>query len=350
MPRKSYINNPADHYTSRKTFAVVILIGLLILAFFLIKPFIVAVIFGLVLAFILAPLYKQILKLVKNPTAASLIITIVTVLVLAVALYFIAQITIKEAFNLYIEIQKIDFYTLINGFLSRIFETPDLSRQITTTIQQAIITLTSSFTENVGKVLTDAPTIILQLFVVFFVAYYSLKEGPKITNYIKEILPFTSEVNERLIKRSKEISSATIYGQVVVGIIQGAVAGVGFYIFGAPSPLFFTLLAILLSIIPFIGPAFVWVPVSIVMIAMGNTTNGILMFIFGVLVVSWIDNIIKPGIVGKKGKINEVVALIGMLGGLALIGPVGIIVGPLVLEYLLIFIELYRTGTIKLAS
>lgn len=339
--------NPANHYTSRKTLAIVILIALLVLAFFLIKPFIVAIIFGFVLAFILTPLYKRLLKLIKNPTATSLIITIVTVLLLSVALYFIAQITIKEAFNLYIEIQKVDFYSLINGFLSRIFETPDLSRQITLTIQQAIITLTSSFTETAGRVLTNAPAIILQLFVVLFVTYYTLKEGPKLIGYIQEILPFSTDVNDKLIKRSKEITIATIYGQVVVGIIQGAVAGIGFYIFGAPSPLFFTILAMLLAIIPFLGPAFVWVPVSVFMIATGHITNGVLMFIFGILVVSWIDNILKPSIVGKKGKLNEVVALIGMLGGLVLLGPVGIVVGPLVLEYLLIFLELYRTGNIK---
>jgi predicted PurR-regulated permease PerM len=86
------------------------------------------------------------------------------------------------------------------------------------------------------------------------------------------------------------------------------------------------------------------------MIATGNVTNGILMFIFGVIVVSWIDNIIKPSIVGKKGKLNEVIAMIGMLGGIALIGPIGLVIGPLVLEYLLIFIELYRTGDIKLTK
>ncbi len=334
--------------SSRKPIALVILIALLVLAFFLIKPFIVAILFGFVLAFLLTPLYKRVVKIIKSPTAASLIITVITVLVLAVALYFIAQITIKEAFNLYIQIQRIDFFTLINGFLSHIFESPELSTQITTTIQQAVITVTSSFTETVGKVLTNAPAIILQLFVILFVTYYSLKNGKKIIEYIAEILPFSEDVNNKLIKRSKEITSATVYGQVIVGFIQGAVAGIGFYIFGAPSPLFFTLLAILLAVIPFIGPAFVWVPVSLVMIATGNTTNGILMFIFGIIVVSWIDNIIKPSIVGKKGKLNEVIVLIGMLGGIALIGPIGLVVGPLVLEYVLIFIELYRTGNIKL--
>jgi len=330
----------------KKVVVIGILLILLVAAFLIVRPFLVSIMFGFVLAFILYPVYKRALKIIKRPSATALIITLVTIILLAIGLYFIAQITIKEAFQLYMQIQKIDVFTLINNFLSRFFEQPELSRQIATTVQQAIITLMSGVTENVGKILTNAPAILLQLFVVLFVAYYSLKEGNKIVQSISEILPFSAEINEKFIKRSREIAFATIYGQVIVGIIQGAVAGIGFYIFGAPSPLFFTLFAILLAIIPFVGPAFVWVPVSIYMIATGNTTNGLLMFAFGVVVVSWVDNVIKPVIVGKKGKINELAALIGMIGGLALVGPVGIVIGPLVLEYLLIFIELYRTGKI----
>lgn len=343
-------STPANHQASRKVVAVAILLALLVIAFILVKPFLTAILFGFVLAFILMPIYKKTNKIIKNPSINALLICLITIIVLAVALYFIVQISVKEAFTLYMEIQKIDFYTLIDRLLSKVFESPEVTRQITITIQQAIITLASNFADAAGKVLTNAPTIILQLFVTFFIAYYSLKESPRIINYIKEILPFSPEVNEKLIKRAKEISSATIYGQVIVGIVQGAVAGIGFYIFGAPSPLFFTLLAILFAVIPFIGPAFVWVPVSVFMMATGNYTNGILMFIFGALVVSWIDNIIKPFVVGKKGKINEVIVLIGIIGGLAMMGPVGIVIGPLILEYLLMFIELYRTGHIKLIS
>lgn len=342
--------NLADHQASRKVVAVAILLALLAVAFLLVRPFLMATLFGIVLAFILMPVYKKTNKIIKSPTVNALIICLITVIVLAVALYFIIQIAVKEAFALYMQIQKVDFYTLIDDFLSKFFESPEVSRQITLTIQQAIIALAGSFADAASKVLTNAPAILLQLFVVFFIAYYSLKESTKIINYIKEVLPFSADVNERLIKRAKEISSATIYGQVIVGIIQGAVAGIGFYIFGAPSPLFFTLLAILLAVIPFIGPAFVWVPISIFMIATGQYTNGIILFIFGALVVSWIDNIIRPFVVGKKGKINEVIVLIGVIGGLVMMGPVGAVIGPLILEYLLMFIELYRTGHIKIIS
>jgi predicted PurR-regulated permease PerM len=332
----------SDTIISKKIIALIILLALLLLAFFIVRPFFIAIIFGFVLAFLLNPVYKKLNSWIKNPTVSSLIICIFAVLVLAFGLYFLAQMTIKEAFNLYVQYQKIDFYSIVNSFLLKVFGSNALASQITTTTQQAVVTLTNTFMQEVSKLLVNAPSIILQLFVSLFVAYYSLKNNEKITNYIKEILPFDKETKERFITRSKELTGATVYGQVIVGIIQGAVAGIGFYVFGAPSPLLFTLLAIFLAIIPFIGPAFVWVPVSLIMMATGNLTNGILMFIFGLLVVSWIDNIIKPSIVGKMGKVNQLTALIGMLGGIVLLGPVGLIIGPLALEYLVIFIDLYK--------
>lgn len=339
---------PGDRHASRKVIAVGILLALLIISFFVIRPFILAVLSGMVLAYFLMKPYKMLNKVIKKPAISAVIVCLVVILLMAVAVYFIAQITIKEAFNLYLNIQKADIYTFINNLLSNFFQSPDLSRQITVTIQQGITSLTSSFMNQVGALLINAPTIILEFFVAFFTAYYFLKEGHRVKDYLLEILPFGPTINEKLIKRSQEVTYATIYGQVVVGIIQGATAGIGFYIFGAPSPLFFGLIAILFSIIPHVGPAFVWVPVSLFMIAMGNTTMGLLLLLFGIIVVSWVDNVIRPYIVARKGKINSLIALIGILGGLVVMGPIGIVVGPLVLEYLLIFIELYRTGEIKI--
>jgi predicted PurR-regulated permease PerM len=186
----------------------------------------------------------------------------------------------------------------------------------------------------------------IQLFIAFLVAFYGLRDSGRIMGYIKEILPFQSEVNEKFIKKSKDIAFATIYGQIAVGIIQGLTAGIGFYIFKAQSPLFFTLLAIFFAMLPVLGAWVVWIPVALSMVAVGNSTNGILLAIYGALVVGTIDNIVRPFIVGKKGKINPLIVFIGMVGGLTLMGPVGIIVGPLALEYALMFIELYRTGNL----
>lgn len=341
-------SNSDNQNTSKKVIAVVVLLALIIVAFFMLKPFIIAILSGLILAYILAKPYKWLNKLIKKPSISAILICLIVIIVLAVSTYFVAQIAIKESFNLYMQIQHADLYTTVNDFLSKFLSSPEVARQITLTIQQAATSLISSFTDNVGNILINSPSIILQFFVAFFSTYYFLKDGDKIKSYIFEILPFNQSVKEKLMKRSQEVTYATIYGQVIVGIIQGAVAGIGFYVFGAPSPLFFSLLAILFSIIPHVGPAFVWVPVSLYMIATGNNMMGILLLLFGVIVVSWIDNVLRPYLVGRRGKINPGIAMIGILGGLVVMGPVGVVIGPLILEYLLIFIELYRTGEIKI--
>lgn len=342
--------NLANQQASRKVIAIVIAAVLVVLSFLIVKPYIAALLFGAVFAFIFYVPFKQVNRLIKKPTISSLIVCFLVIVIIAFSLYFITQITIKEAFSVYTQIQELDIFDLIDKIFLKVFpDSPDITRQITLTLQQALLSLTNTFISQTGELLTNTPKIILQLFITFFVMFYCLKEGEIILKYIREILPFSNDVNEKLIKRSKEVAYGTIYGQIIIGIIQGITAGVGFYLFGAPSPLFFTILAILLSILPFVGSWLVWIPIGIIMIASGNVTGGILLMIFGFLVVGTIDDIIRPFIVSKKAKIHPLVVLIGMLGGLVMLGVIGLIVGPIILEYLLIFIELYRTGKIKLA-
>ena len=174
---------------------------------------------------------------------------------------------------------------------------------------------------------------------------YKRQEGDRGVSAFKELLPFNKKVNERFVKRSHEVAKATILGQVAVGAIQGIIAGIFFYLFKAPSPLLFLMIAILLGILPFVGPWLVIVPVGLIMIATGNYLNGLLLMGIGVGVCSVIDDILRPIIVGKKAKINPVIVFVGMLGGLALLGPIGLIVGPLILEYMIIFVDLYRNVT-----
>jgi len=246
------------------------------------------------------------------------------------------------------DFQKADITNFINSIVTRIFpDYPELTNKIIVSIQQGVTDLTSSFINAVGKVLTNSAEIFLGIFLSFFVAFHVLKEKEETETYLREILPFNKEVNERFIKRAKEVASATIYGHFLVAVIQGLCAGIGFYIFGAPSPLFFMILAMFFASIPYLGAWIVWIPVSIILIASGNQLNGILLFLFGFIFISTIDDIVRPYIIGKKAKINLLVVLIGILGGLVLFGPIGLIIGPVILELLLIFLELYKTGEIQ---
>ncbi|MCS7134699.1 MAG: AI-2E family transporter [Candidatus Pacearchaeota archaeon] len=327
---------------SKKIATIIIVIALATIAFFLVRLYISVILASAVLAFLLQWPYKKLKKIIKKEDLAALTIVIFIVGFLAFFVYIVAQATVREAFNLYLSIQRLDTYHIIEKFVRKIFGSAQFSAQLTTAIQGSIVTITNKFVSAVGDFVTNIPKLIFQLFVLIFLTFYFLKEGNKIVETLKRILPFGKEKNEKFITRSKEIASATIIGMVLVGVIQGITASVGFYLFGAPSPLFFSLLATFFAILPFVGPWLVWAPVGLAMIAAGNVLNGIFLMTFGLLVVGTVDNIIRPIIVGRKAKINPAIALIGMLGGLSLLGPIGIIVGPIILEYLLMFIFFYK--------
>jgi predicted PurR-regulated permease PerM len=333
----------------RKILALTIFIVLMIVTFFLIKPFIAAILFAAVLAYILHPLHRRLVKVIKAPNWSAAIITFIFIIFIVGVLWLITQIAIREAFSLYLQIQKIDIFNSINSILSNIFvDSPELSRQFTLAVQQTATEAINSFMSGAGTVLTNVPQLFLQVFVAFFVTFYFLRDGKKIVEGTYSALPFDKKIKDRFLKRSKDIANATIFGQIIIGIIQGVTAGISFYLFGAPSPLFLTVLATFLSILPFVGAWLVWVPVGLIMIASGNVLNGILLMIYGFIVVGLIDDVVRPHIVGRKGKINPAIVLVGMLGGLALIGPIGLVVGPLIIEYILIFIQLYRKRDLKI--
>lgn len=338
-----------DGVLSKKWTALAILVLLLVLVFFIIRPFFTSILFGIIIAYILGWPYNQLARLIKHKTTTAIIICIIFFVVVGVGVYLLAQTTIREAFTLYMDMGKIDILKLTSSVVDFLFpNSPQISTQISTTIQTSITDLVNTYVQSVKKLILNVPQLIAEFFIAFLVAFYCLKDKEAILNYIREILPFEPDINEKFIKRSKDISFATIYGQIVVGIIQGITAGIGFYLFGAQSPLLMTLLAIFFAMLPLLGAWVIWIPVALALVATGSLMNGIFMAVYGLLIVGTIDNIVRPFIVGKKSRINPVIIFLGMVGGLALMGPVGIIAGPIVLEYTLIFIELYRKGNLKL--
>ena len=134
---------------------------------------------------------------------------------------------------------------------------------------------------------------------------------------------------------------SVIYGQVVIGIVQGLAVGLGFFIFKVPNALFLTLLASLAGIFPIIGTTIIWAPVVIYLLIAGNTFPALGVLVFGLISAS-IDNLARPVFVSKRTQMHSALVLIGMIGGLLLFGVIGVILGPLIIAYLLIVLEIYR--------
>jgi len=192
----------------------------------------------------------------------------------------------------------------------------------------------------------NLPNILIQLAVVFFTFYFVLRDKEQFFSYIQSLIPFSKEIEKKIVHYTKGITVSVIYGQVIIGIIQGIIAGAGFFIFGVPNALLLTLLTCLAGIFPIVGTAIIWIPVALYLLISGNPLAAVGVTIFGII-SSVIDNFLRPIIVSRRSKIHPAILLIGMIGGLFMFGILGFILGPLILSYLLILLEIYRDKKIK---
>ena len=150
---------------------------------------------------------------------------------------------------------------------------------------------------------------------------------------------------QNLLKRIKEVIYAVIYGYLLVAFLQGLLIYVGFSLFKVNAALLLSILVMLLTFIPFVGPIVVWVPVALFRLLSQNIFAGVVIIILG-MVVTFIDTFLKPKIIGDRGNVHPILVLLGVLGGLRLFGLIGVIVGPVLLALFVTFIAMYEEGKI----
>ncbi len=187
------------------------------------------------------------------------------------------------------------------------------------------------------------------MFVVLFVMFFLFRDGKILVNKIERIMPLKSKHRKHVFKKLNDMTYAVVYGSIIIAIIQGTLGGIGFLIFGLPSPLLFGVVMIFASLIPYIGSSIIWFPAALILIFNGyinlETTpiiKGILLILYGIFIVGTIDNVLKPKIIGDKGGLHPVLVLLGVVGGLSFLGFIGIIVGPIILAMLVTFIKIYE--------
>jgi predicted PurR-regulated permease PerM len=335
-----------DKENFKNLISLVLLAGLVVLAYFILKPIIFSIIYGVLLGYIFFPINKFLAKRIKSENLSAFLICLGTLLIICFSIVVVFTTFFKQAIDLYISIQKIDLVAEI----SKALPTFIMESQFSTNIITSLNTYLSDVLVNSLKVFTDllmnAPVILLHLIMVFFVFFFTLRDGEKTVEYFKSISPLKKDIQEKFFKSFRDVTNSVLIGQVVVGIIQGLVAGIGYFIFGVPNAILLTLLTMVIGIIPIIGPWLVWIPVDIYLFVSGHSGAGIGLLIYGLFLVNWIDTFIRPVIVSRKTDINSGVVLIGMVGGLFAFGVIGLILGPLVLAYILLAVELYRKKTV----
>ncbi len=336
-----FSNKKMDKEYLKKITTAIILMILIVLSFFLVRPILLSIIMGLILAFIFSPVYDWLYKHFKSKNFSALLICLLLMGFIILPLWFLTPVVIDQSIKIYTSSQQIDFVTPLKNFFPELFVSEQFSAEIGSTIYSFVTKATNSLMNSVSKLILNFATIFLQLLVVFFILFFVLRDKEELIKYIQSILPFSKEVEKKLFKSSKDITVSVLYGQVVIGILQGIVAGIGFFIFNIPNALLLTFFTALAGIFPIIGTALVWVPVVIYLLIAGESFPAVGVAVFGIC-SSLVENMVKPVFISKRTKMNTSLILIGMVGGLLLFGILGIILGPLIIAYLLIVLELYR--------
>ena len=316
-----------------------LIIGIFIMAFIIIRPIFFAIIYGLLFAYILSPLYRFTFKRVKNENIAALIVCLGIFVILAIIFGVILGSIFNQIINIYFAAQKINFANILETLLPL---SSKISANLANSIQVSFSNLLTSYASSIGDIIFNLPNLLLQLVVVFLILFYALRDGNQAFKYLKSLSPMKKDVQTRFFQHFKDITNSVLIGQVVVGIIQGVVAGIGYFIFGVPNALLMTLITMIIGIIPIIGPWLVWIPIDIYLFSIDRTGAGLGLFIYGLFLINWVDTIIRPMIVSRRTQINPAIILIGMIGGLYVFGLLGLIIGPLILAYVILIFELYR--------
>jgi predicted PurR-regulated permease PerM len=171
---------------------------------------------------------------------------------------------------------------------------------------------------------------LFQLFVCLYAMFFFLVDGPGLLRQVLYYIPLGSAQEDQLLERFVSVTRATLKGSLLIGIIQGLMAGVAFWVAGVPASAFWGTVMVVLSIIPAVGAALVWVPAVAYLGITGQTTAAIGLFAWCAVVVSSIDNFLRPLLVGRDARMSDLMILLSTMGGIVLFGALGFIVGPIV--------------------
>ena len=342
-----------DERRSRGLFLLLLAIGTSLLFFRMIQGFVLALLLAAVLAGLLYPMYERILRLLKDrksmAAATTLLLGIVLVVGPGMALMTVVareatqvsaaagpwidqQLQQRDAWEQ--RLQNIPWVANLAPYEDKILAK---AGEFGGKAASFVVTGLATGTRGTAK-------FFMSLFVMFYAVFFFLKEGRSTLDRALHYVPLSAEEKSRMLNTFTNVTRASLKGTGVIGIVQGVLGGVAFALAGITGPVFWGMLMAVMSIIPGIGPAIIWVPAVIYLAVDGRTGAAIAVGLWCVAVVSTVDNLLRPKLVGKDTKMPDLLILLGTLGGLAMFGAVGIIVGPIIAALFLTVWELFGSA------
>ncbi|GGE79614.1 AI-2E family transporter [Massilia psychrophila] len=324
-----------------KTF--ILLLVLATIAFgWILMPYFGAIFWGAVLAILFAPFHRRMLsKLSKRPGLAALATLAICLLLVILPLILIAISLAQEGTALYQKVVSGDID--IAAFLQKIFAAlpawmhdimgrfgMDSMGTLQAKLSDAALEGSRFIATNMLNVGMNAFDFVVSFFVMVYLLFFLLKDGNVLARRIQRAVPLSGENKRELFEKFTTVIRATVKGNFLVAAAQGAMGGLAFWMLGIQAPLLWAVVMAFLSLLPAVGAALVWGPVALYLFAIGAFWKGAILTAFGVLVIGMIDNVLRPVLVGKDIKMPDYLVLISTIGGMAIFGLNGFVIGPVV--------------------
>ena len=323
-----------------------------LLSFLVLREFLWYVAGGLLLVFAFFPIHRRIRKVFKRRAVAAFISFIIVIVVVLGPLVLVGFMIFNDAVAFAKNYRPERLNETVQGMLDQFgfapapepengtgngtFRTSDVANRIGNAIKSS----SERLVEGLAEV---APTLVVGLVVASFVIYYGFAEGELFYSKFRHALPLPDEIEESLFREIRKVTQVVFVGNILVSVVGGLIGAISFVVFGVPNAVFWGFIMIILGILPVVGAPLVWGPAALWLALQGNLFGAVgILVVNGVLVIGYVDNILRPKLIGKVANVHPIVILVGVLGGVEAFGPLGFVIGPLVLA---IFIALIRAYT-----
>jgi predicted PurR-regulated permease PerM len=335
----------------KRSYASLLLLtaGALYMAYIIYRPFLKALFLALVLTIAFLPIHQWVTRRVRGNTVAALITTTIVLLVIMLPLMFISIRLVSEAASLYGFLSQqgsaawSNRSALLTEAVDRAAEQTgmpptQIRSAITARVQEMGAWLVSMVGWAARGLAQQVTTGILTLLVLFFF----LRDREKYSRTIVSTFPLPPGRVQELSGALHDTVVSNLYGMVAVGLIQGSLTALGWWMVGLPAPLLWGAIATIFSFIPLLGPSLVWVPGAFVLAMQGKWIQSAVLVAWGAIVISAADYIVRPRFAGRRANVNTLLVLLSLLGGLKAFGAIGIIAGPVVLSAVVALMKIVR--------
>jgi len=312
-------------------------------------PFVNVLAWAAVLVILFYPIHQRLVALTGRPGWSALLSTVIVIAVILIPLTLLTLVVAKEIGDVAKNIQGFlrslfdpnsPVIGRIMGWLGRYVDISHLDTQ--GYLLEKLNGLSGMIVGRTLGLVGGVVGAIIQSFFIIFTMYYFFRDGDRIYDAMLDMIPLETSQTRMIFDRTREVIHASVYGVIVIAVVQGMFGGLAFAFLRLPSPLVWGVVMFFLSMVPLVGSSVVWAPTAVYLAATGHWGKGLALAIWGGLVIGMVDNFLRPKLVGGRAGLHELMIFFSVLGGLRIWGALGMALGPVVVAITIALLDIFK--------